>query len=110
MVANGWWRLGLNPISQKPVDSFLEAEMAHHWLRTETLDLPLEVTRSDDWTLLDTVTGEHLARIYNRGDAELLGSWRWMVAPFNRPEGTGSARNFAQAKRIVERLLASQEN
>jgi hypothetical protein len=54
MVADGWLHLGLNHVSQKQVDSFLEAEMTHHWHRTQSLNHHWKVTHSDDWTLVDS--------------------------------------------------------
>ena len=82
--------------------------MTQHWLKTETLGFRLEVTRDDDWTLVDDETGEHRAQVYNTGDNDLYGPWRWWAAPFNRPESSGRARNFRQAKWRAEERLAAQ--
>ena len=109
MVADGWLHLGLNPVSQKQVDSFLEAEMTHHWHRTQSLNHHWKVTHSDDWTLVDSETGEFLARIFDQGDADLLGSWRWWVAPFYLIDNVGSAQNGQEAKRRAEERLAAQD-
>jgi hypothetical protein len=42
--------------------------MTHRWHRTQSLDHHWKVTHSDDWTLVDSETGEFLARIFGQED------------------------------------------
>ena len=60
------------PLAGSKTISHLAPNGCHHW----------KETHSDDWTLVDAETGELLARIFDHTDANLLGSWRWWVAPF----------------------------
>jgi hypothetical protein len=84
--------------------------MTNQWHKTASLGFHFEVTRDDDWTLVDAETGEHLAQVYNTGDNDLYGPWRWRTSPFNRPECSGRARNFREAKWQAEAQLASQKD
>jgi hypothetical protein len=43
------------------------------WRRTDG-----SIIRDDDWSLLDT-TGDRIARLFNTGDDDLIGVWRWRV-------------------------------
>jgi hypothetical protein len=55
--------------------------VTHRWHRTQSLDHQWKVTYRDDWTLVDE-NGEHIARVFDLGVADLLGAWRWWVRPF----------------------------
>jgi len=78
------------------------------WRRTQSLEHQWKIVHADDWTLAAD-DGEFLGRIHDTGDDDLLGSWRWWVAPFFKVENVGSAQSGAEAKRIVEERLAARE-
>ena len=78
--------------------------MTHQRRRTLSLDHHWKVTHSDDWTLVNE-NGEHIARIFDLGDADLLGSWRWWVWPFHEIDNIGSAQTGPEAKRLAEERL-----
>ena len=79
--------------------------MTHRWRRTQSLDHQWKVLHPDDWTLVDADSGEYLARIFDLGDADLLGSWRWWVWPFHEIDNIGCAQSGAEAKRLAEERL-----
>lgn len=62
--------------------------------------------RDEDWTLVNTETGEPLARIYDTGQPDILGSWRWEIAPFYVTANKGSALNGTEARKQAEARLA----
>jgi len=47
------------------------------WRRTEA-KFSDAVIRDDDWSLLDA-TGDRIAQLFNTGEDDLIGSWRWRV-------------------------------
>ena len=49
----------------------------HKWRKNE-LVFPDTVLRDDDWTLLDA-TGDRIAHLFNTGEDDLIGAWRWLV-------------------------------
>ena len=79
--------------------------MTHRWHRTQSLNHHWKVTHSDDWTLVVSETGKFLARIFDQTDADLLGSWRWWVAPFYRIENVGSAQSGPEANMLAEERM-----
>ena len=86
--------------------------MTPHWRRTQSLDHHGMTVHADDWTLVNE-GGEHIARIFDLGDADLLGSWRWWVWPFHEIDNIGSAQTGAEAKQLVEERferLVSEDN
>ena len=79
--------------------------MTHRWYRTQSLNHHWKVTHCDDWTLVVSETGKFLARIFDQTDADLLGSWRWWVAPFYRNENVGSAQSGPEANKLAEERM-----
>ena len=79
-----------------------------HWHRTQSLDHHWQTVHDEDFTLVDE-NGEHIARIFDLGDADLLGSWRWWVQPFHQIDNIGSAQTGAEAKHLAEERLAQSE-
>jgi hypothetical protein len=73
------------------------------WRRTETL-YPETIIRDDDWSLLDS-TGDRIAQLFNTGEDDLIGSWRWRVWLDHKMQ-EGSARTGTEARQTCERLLA----
>jgi hypothetical protein len=84
-------------------------DMTRRWRRTQSLDHHWKLVHPDDWTLIDSDTGEYLARIFDQQDADLLGHWRWWVAPFYEIDNIGSAQTGEEAKRRAEERLAAKE-
>jgi hypothetical protein len=79
------------------------------WRRTQSLDHQWKIVHPDDWTLVESETGEYLARVFEQEDADLLGSWRWWVRPFYEIDNIGSAQTGAEAKRLAEERLGAQQ-
>lgn len=84
--------------------------MTNLWRRTQSLDHQWKIVHADDWTLVDADSGDYLARIFDQGDADLLGSWRWWVRPFYEIDNIGSAQSGAEAKRLAEERLERPES
>lgn len=76
------------------------------WRRTQIAQPDAPHLCADDWTLTDTETGECLARIYDTQEPDILGAWRWHVAPYYRTENQGSALTGAEARAAAEKRLA----
>ena len=74
------------------------------WRRTQSLQHSWQTVHDEDFTLVDE-KGEHIARIFDLGDASLFGSWRWWIQPFYKIDSVGSAQTGAEAKNIVEERL-----
>ena len=69
------------------------------WHRTEG-----SIVRQDDWSLLND-SGDRIAHLFNIGEDDLIGSWRWRVwIEYKMQEG--SARTGTEARKTCERLLA----
>ena len=76
------------------------------WRKTE-LVFPDTVLRDDDWSLLDQ-KGDRIAHLFNTGEDDLIGAWRWRVWIEHKMQ-EGSARNGTEARMICERLLAEYQ-
>ena len=74
---------------------------SYRWRRTQSLDHREMTVHADDWTLVGK-NGEHIARTFNLGDADLLGTWRWRVAPFNQIDNADNAETGVEAKQLTE--------
>lgn len=81
--------------------------MTLRWRRTQSLTHHWKVVHPDDWTFVSD-DGDYLARIFDTGDNDILGSWRWWVAPFYQIDNVGSAQNGAEAKSLAEERLSAQ--
>jgi hypothetical protein len=79
---------------------------ASKWRRTETL-YPETIIRDDDWSLLDA-TGDRIAQLFNTGEDDLIGSWRWRVWIEHKMQ-EGSSRTGKEARQTCERLLAEYQ-
>jgi len=73
------------------------------WRRTETI-YPDTLIRDDDWSLLDA-TGDRIEQLFNTGNDDLIGSWRWRVWLDHKMQ-EGSAHSGTEARETCERLLA----
>ena len=72
------------------------------WCRTEG-----SIIRQDDWPLLDA-TGDHIAQLFNTGEDDLIGSWRWRVW-LDQMMYEVSSHNGREARETCERLLAEYQ-
>lgn len=68
------------------------------WRRTETI-YPDTLIRDDDWSLLDA-TGDRIAQLFNTGNDDLIGSWRWRVWLDHKMQ-EGSAHSVQRRGRLV---------
>jgi len=75
----------------------------HKWRKTE-LVFPDTFLRKDDWSLLD-LKGDRIAHLFNTGEDDLIGSWRWRVWLDHKMQ-EGSAHTGTEARETCERLLA----
>jgi hypothetical protein len=76
------------------------------WRKTE-LVFPDTILRQDDWTLLDA-TSDRIAHLFNTGEDDLIGAWRWRVWIDHKMQ-EGSARTGTEARMTCERLLAEYQ-
>jgi len=53
-------------------------------------------------------TGDRIAQLFNTGDDDLIGSWRWRVWLDHKMQ-EGSARSGTEARENCERLLAEYQ-
>jgi hypothetical protein len=72
------------------------------WRRTEG-----SIVRQDDWSLFDD-SGDRIAQVFNTGDDDLIGSWRWRLWLDHKMQ-EGSARSGTEARETYERLLTEYE-
>ncbi len=76
------------------------------WRRTQFADPDAPRIMAEDWTLVDVETGEALARIYDTGTPDILGSWRWEVAPYYRIANQGTDLIGTDARTNAEARIA----
>ena len=76
------------------------------WCRTVSI-YPDTLIRDDDWSLLDA-TRDRIAQLFNTGEDDLIGAWRWRVW-FDHKMYEGSARSDTEARETCERLLAEYQ-
>jgi hypothetical protein len=76
------------------------------WCRTEA-KFSDAVIRDDDWSLLDS-TGDRISQLFNTGEDDLIGSWRWRVWLDHKMQEV-SAHNGTEARETCERLLAEYQ-
>lgn len=76
------------------------------WRRTIFADPNAPRIMPDDWTLVDVETGEALARIYDTETPDILGSWRWEVAPYFKTANQGTALTGTDARTNAEARIA----
>ena len=62
------------------------------------------VTYNNHWSLLNA-TGDRIAHLFNTGEDDLIGAWRWRVWLDHRIR-EGSASTGTEARQTCERLLA----
>ena len=72
------------------------------WRRTEE-----SIIRLDDWLLLDD-SGDRITQLFNTGEDDLIGAWRWRVWIDHKMQ-EGSARTGTEARETCERLLAEYQ-
>lgn len=76
------------------------------WRRTQLAEPNAPHLCAEDWTLVDVEIGECLARIYDTETPDILGPWRWYVAPYYRTENQGCALTGPDARMKAEKRLA----
>lgn len=79
---------------------------SHRWRRTKSIDSGWRELHDEDWSLVDEDTGDVLARIFDTQTPDILGSWRWWLAPFYLIDNVGSAQNWTEAKKLVEERMS----
>jgi hypothetical protein len=80
-------------------------QSAPRWHRTQLANPDAPRICAEDWTLIDGETGEALARIYDTEQPDILGNWRWEVAPFFMTANRGSALTGTDARMKCEKRL-----
>lgn len=73
--------------------------MTFKWCGTEG-----SIVRQDDWSLFYE-SGDRITQLFNTGDDDLIGAWRWRMWLDHKMQ-EGSARTGAEARETCERLLA----
>jgi hypothetical protein len=76
------------------------------WRKTE-LVFPDTFLRKDDWSLLDQ-KGDRIAHLFNTGEDDLIGAWRWRVW-LDHKMCEGSSRSGTETRETCERLLAEYQ-
>lgn len=75
-----------------------------HWRRTQVVYPDAPDIRREDWTL-SGLDGRPLARVFDTERPNILGSWRWQVAPFYVTMNHGAALTGTDARMKCEKRL-----